>query len=608
MKAPATSRQRGAALMLLLVLFVVGSLWWIVSSLSTPSSRTGLTRDYNARALQQAKAALIGYVAQQAAQSDEQDPGRLPCPQNWGDVGGANEGRSGSTCIPTAAPARPAIGWLPWRTLGLPKLLDASGQQLWYVVSPGWALPTSGANLVINSETAGQITLDGQSVVALIIASGSALSMQACGGAAARVQTRTKTPPALDPDYFDYLECENAVSPAGSAYVSSGPMGSFNDQILAVTAEELLPAIEAAVAARFARDFGAAMGTAYCGGLWKPCSGAGSAVYLPFAATFQNPATSNFQGSSGVTQGLLPFTYGATQGCLADTPSAPFCAPPPACDPATDSRCSPSFVTWRNNPVLTRTSGANLGSSSCSVSGTPPTLSCTINAYSSIFSSNQAMNFTLDATANNVGMSLRQINAAVRMTGVDTTASGVNLPFGYSATSATMNSDGSATIRISSRVPAGGGMLVSDATCGLSGTLAINNNCYQHTVTLPFIFVDPPFLRASDAAYAWFYRNRWHESMYYAVAPGNAPNGSGTCVASSTCLVVLGLESADAVRSIVVTPGRRLPALGQVRPPAALTDWLEYPNENGTIWFSVRDSAAMVNRTFNDHIALVAKN
>ncbi|MCX8003760.1 MAG: hypothetical protein N2688_02210 [Burkholderiaceae bacterium] len=62
----------------------------------------------------------------------------LPCPDN-----GAAEGVAATSCSPTA------IGRLPWRTLGIEPLRDASGECLWYertatgarVIAPGAALP-----------------------------------------------------------------------------------------------------------------------------------------------------------------------------------------------------------------------------------------------------------------------------------------------------------------------------------------------------------------------------------------------------------------------------------------------------------------------------------
>ena len=147
---------------------------------------------HNARLLAEAKAALIAWVAANALEAAEENPGRLPCPQAWGDVGSPNEGRAAPSC------ANP-IGWLPWRTLGLTAMRDASGRQLWYVVSPGWHLSKSGATLTINSNTPGRLTLDGRAAVALLIAAGPALAAtpnaaQLAAGCVARAQAAGTRP------------------------------------------------------------------------------------------------------------------------------------------------------------------------------------------------------------------------------------------------------------------------------------------------------------------------------------------------------------------------------------------------------------------------------
>src|SRR6185503_6215226 len=235
------ARQDGAALMVMLAILILGAAWWAVTALSTPVDRTASERVHNARILQEAKSALIGYVAHTAAMTGEDDPGRLPCPEAFGAIGGVNEGKANGNCT------LPAVGRLPWRTLGLDKWRDASGEPLWYVVSPAWALSNSTVpplTTYINSNSTGQLTLDGTAdVVALIIAPGRPLQISASAGCTARVQRRTTPSPTID--LRDYLDCENATLPADAAFVSTGPADSFNDQVLSITGAEILPGIEA---------------------------------------------------------------------------------------------------------------------------------------------------------------------------------------------------------------------------------------------------------------------------------------------------------------------------------------------------------------------------
>src|SRR5688572_32663126 len=152
-------RQRGAALLVAAAMMVLGTTWFVLSTVNAAAARSGAQVAHNARVLAETKAALIAWVASRALDAAEDNPGRLPCPQAWGDVGSANEGRAAPSC------ANPT-GWLPWRTLGLPPQRDAAGRSIWYVVSPGWHLPNSTTSLTINSDTPAQLTLDGRPVIA----------------------------------------------------------------------------------------------------------------------------------------------------------------------------------------------------------------------------------------------------------------------------------------------------------------------------------------------------------------------------------------------------------------------------------------------------------
>src|SRR6185295_15594344 len=246
------STQRGLAMLALVAIVVMGSLYWLMSGLAQPANRTAAKRAQNAKVLQNAKAALIGYVAMNAATPGgplitDDNPGSLPCPEAPGYIGDpVNEGKTSGSCT------LPAVGRLPWRTLGIEKPLDAASEPLWYIVSPGWAKPNPGGNTVINSNTAGQITVDGAEAVAVIIAPGERLNIPASANCMARNQARSVPSPAID--FRDYLDCQNAT-PADLAFTSSDPVGPFNDQVLAVTPADVLPVIEAAVAKRFERVF-----------------------------------------------------------------------------------------------------------------------------------------------------------------------------------------------------------------------------------------------------------------------------------------------------------------------------------------------------------------
>ena len=72
--------QRGLALLGLLAVIVMVFAWILTSRLNAANQYVALDREHNARVMGRAKAALIGYVAQQAVLASENNPGSLPCP------------------------------------------------------------------------------------------------------------------------------------------------------------------------------------------------------------------------------------------------------------------------------------------------------------------------------------------------------------------------------------------------------------------------------------------------------------------------------------------------------------------------------------------------
>jgi hypothetical protein len=582
-------KQRGAALMAMLAVLILGAAWWTVTAISKPISRTAEDRAHNAKVLAEAKAGLLGWIAMTAANVGENNPGRLPCPEAPGfqsNHDGTNyidddDGVAAGNCT------LPAVGRLPWRTLGLDKLRDSSGEPLWYAVSPGWALSNSTTpplTTVINSNTTGQLTLDGSgNVVALIIAPGRAFNVAAAGGCTARAQLRARQP-NIAWDLRDFLECDNATSPADTSFASAGPGGSFNDQGLAVTASELLPVIEAAVADRFERNIAPLFRIVYSGGSWPPDP------LLPFAAPFADPTVSDFKGSAASSQGLLPLTYSTNPVTGA------------ACDPSVDGvRGDPVFVAWRVSPPAASptVTGPTVVPSSVACSSTGALVTCSFRASYLISAPN--ISVTVGHTANNVGMALRRFDTTVAMGGFDAagrTAAGL------------MNNDGSAALSITGTLPEPApGDIIGDLLCGLLDVVAqLLYNCANYTVTVPIaLMADSPLVQDSAAANPqhWFLRNRWHEVSYYAVAPSISPAGAAprTCVAGTNCLSVSFRNPGNTQRGLIVISGRSM--LGIPRPNGNLNDWLEGSNADGNTSFALRDPMLIINRTFNDRIAVI---
>lgn len=135
-------RQRGAALMLFLIILVMGTLTYVVTSF-TPAALEARRARQTHEALAQAREALIGYALryredQIADGQFDRVYGYLPLP-DLGSTRNNNTGCLGEGCdaanFAGNALNTSVIGRLPWRTLGTGPLRDGHGECLWFVVS-----------------------------------------------------------------------------------------------------------------------------------------------------------------------------------------------------------------------------------------------------------------------------------------------------------------------------------------------------------------------------------------------------------------------------------------------------------------------------------------
>ena len=589
--------QRGAALLVLLAVLVLGASWFLVSRLDALSAGifTASNRNHNALVLSQAKQALIGYVAMNAAQSGENNPGRFPCPEGAALVGTSAEGISAPYVGPPNAPTCATVGRLPWRTLGLDKLVDSSAEPLWYVVSPGWQLVTSTTTLTINSNTIGQLNVDGQAnaAVALIIAPGAAMNVAASAGCTARNQARSAPAPTMDAR--DYIECFNTGT---STFATTGPTTSFNDQVVRITVADVMPAIEAAIASRVEREIAPLLRGVYATSSWGANVSAGNPVY-PFAAPFADPSlTASYQGNStscagGVCKGLLPVMFSNAPGT--STP----------CTPSAGSPCDPTFVRWVSPPapVFTRTGGATLRSANCSVLAA--SVDCSVMASVPVLGAGTSMNFTLAATADKVGMALRKFDTTVAMTGIDPAGRSIVVP--PTVPSTAMALDGSVRVILSGSIPISGGNLISDALCTLLGL-----TCYQMNISMPItLLADHPVLNSTDPVTGWFMRNEWYRVLYYAAAQTTTPAALPTapaCTPGTNCVTVSNLTPANNKRAILILTGRSINA--SARPSGTLADYLEFGNATGSFERQPVSTAvdAALKKPFNDRVVVVDVN
>lgn len=275
-------KQRGAALLVMLVILVIGVAAALITSLSTTALKNA-RQQTTSDALAQAKDALIG-----RAVSDSNMPGSLPCPDTSGN--GSADLFIGSNC-PNY------IGRLPWKTLGLPDLRDGSGERLWYALSPNFRdqtlilhtinSNTKGTLLVYNADGTTLQTQAGYSAVAVIFSPGSPIGSQ------------TRSTVAQQNDAANYLNIANSLNNASASgpFIAGDQSATFNDQLMIITTHDLIPLVEqrvAGVVKKALSDYYAANG------------------YYPWADTVVLAA--DYDANYGQNRGWLPYHANANSG------------------------------------------------------------------------------------------------------------------------------------------------------------------------------------------------------------------------------------------------------------------------------------------------------
>jgi len=226
-------RQRGALLLgLLLVLMLAFAAAWLhrpwQAILATRASA------HNSNVLDTAKRALLAWASlhctQAGANLDNVVAGELPRP----DTDAPGSSGAGTQNVVGA----PRLGRLPWRTLDLPPLRDASGELLWYAIRTEYGdnsddPPTPCLSLTVYDAAGQQLdAAPSRCVIALVFAPGAALAGQ------------DRSNPLAGSAYLDATTVgATAVDNAAlnGPYVL-GPVGNgsvVNDQVRAITWQEL---------------------------------------------------------------------------------------------------------------------------------------------------------------------------------------------------------------------------------------------------------------------------------------------------------------------------------------------------------------------------------
>ncbi len=245
------NKQSGAALLIILIVVILTGATLFVTSYN-PSRYQVKTKQLSSRALQQARAALLGWAV-----THPTTPGMLPWPDHPTD--GDYDGNS--DCLNQAPAHSNLSGRIPWfgqtapciaplSGLGI-QALDGSGQRLWYAVSPNLVYDyNTNQPPVINSGTrnltTGWLTVRdargnilSDKVAFVVIAPGRVVGGQVRNGG---------TPPIgqfLDSATVNGSTYSNADS--NGVFISAQHSDSFNDVLIYTTISQLMDQVEKVV-------------------------------------------------------------------------------------------------------------------------------------------------------------------------------------------------------------------------------------------------------------------------------------------------------------------------------------------------------------------------
>lgn len=526
---PNKGAQQGAAFIVMLVIMVVGVAAVLAGSLQSAEIKLGRD-EKTAMALAQAKEALVGLSA-----TYPDLPGSLPCPDT------DNDGDSDAGGSPDDCPQY--IGRLPWKTLGIADLRDASGERLWYTLSQNVRRYDSVRPL--NSDTVGTLnvtgTISASNLLAIIFSPGSNIGTQSRSENNSYCTT-TGTTIKQNRCAANYLEGTNANPSNASGgnspnqnYQTGNVGNSFNDQAIFISHEQLFPLTEK----RVGNEIKKMLNAYYVA--WGN---------FPFAAPFVDPS--------------LPFT----------DPSRPFIGAPDTLEGLV-----PMGATWTAIPTYSISSGS--ADVVCELRNGNNSLP-NARARCSVSNIDSSPNIQINGTLAGLRLwrphDLNDVNQVrVRLNGSSVSASSVSGM--NAAVSYTMNVNGSVGVTFTGNLVTG-----------------------VERIELRDVVVDPS-VDPVDPDYAWFTRNHWNRIMYYAVSQGYSPTGVNDCTplpAAPSCLSVSGNNNGNNNRALLIMTGR---TIASNHPSGNLSDYLE--GENSTPSDNIFESHS-ISPTFNDQVIVIA--
>ncbi len=238
-------KQNGVAMLLLLLIFLIVGASLMLGTFNNRQDIYAQQQAELSSQLQLAKEALLAFAANSSAiYSNSRGPGFFPCPDT------SNTGIAGTACDSSSV------------NLGrLPEYIEISGnriffnsyyvdtnRQFWYAIAPHYVYAETDEDdrnalnriSIDNATTSSRLTLDGtDNIVAIILAPGESLNFQ------------NREAASLSADNF--LEGGNDDNDTNFFTTSAVDPAAFNDQLIAITHDELMAYIGSNVATEIKR-------------------------------------------------------------------------------------------------------------------------------------------------------------------------------------------------------------------------------------------------------------------------------------------------------------------------------------------------------------------
>lgn len=527
-------RQRGAAILLMLLVVVMGGLYFAFSGFSPQSFDYQRAQKTN-QALAAAKEALLSY----ALLKTDFRPGALPCP----DTHDETHERYGVAALLSGLQCPDYVGRLPWETLRMDtEPEDGNGMRLWYALSANFRDDESAEP--INSNTPGDLTIsvrgDGNAAIA---GNDCLLEIATIPDVAAVVFAPGKALASLSQasyrdgtaDVRGYLEGENADGDTVFAFCQQSNSDftsatlDFNDQVLFLSRAELMEAVERRVMGEVKR----ALNEHY----------RDNGQY-PWLVPFEDPTTSYFQPLPNTVLGWVPYH-------------------------AVDQAFYTGFsATWSFSGVRYDIPSSLPGNTVVQAdleSGGPISVGCGGGQCGECVWS--------DATTVSCTGTYTENNGGVLPAGVDHR----DYAFDWRFTGNEQTTQGSATTIATRKVelgtsgsPASLPYLATGAVIDIrdydsGGGLVGQGAVYWDTVN-PSGHIAMDALRYNPVFPAWYVKNQWHQLTMAVIAPDFSPVGSQSC--AGNCLHTLWLEKQGTSGTVVSKPYQQaLPALALAAGP-----------------------------------------